>query len=43
LLAIVPIIVLVLVLVRILFRVLVLSIALFPDDKQLLVRHVKRD
>ena len=28
---------------RILFRVLVLSIALFPDDKQLLVRHVKRD
>jgi hypothetical protein len=28
---------------RILFRVLVLSIALFPDDKQLLVRHAKRD
>ena len=28
---------------RILFRVLVLSIVFFPDDKQLLVRHVKRD
>ena len=28
---------------RFLFRVLVLYIALFPDDKQLLVPHVKRD